>query len=106
MFNLLSLPRASWKVRLVFAVLTAMLVGVAIQQWSHRHDDLAIARWIAWLFVAIGIFNLPRMLVVVVFGRLLKVYARMPGSWNKTLPQIRTDAALEQQEQRERSREL
>ena len=106
MFDLLSLPRVSWKVRLVFSALSILVIGVAIQQWSHRHDDLAIARWIAWFFLASCIFYVPRMLVVVVFGRLPKVYARMPGSWNKTLPQIRADIARGQQKQRGRSREF
>ncbi len=106
MFNLLSLPRASWKVRLVFAVLSAVVINVTVQQWSHRHDDLAIARWIAWFFIVSGVFYLPSMLVVVIFGRLPKSYARMSGKWNKTLPQIHADIAREQQEQRERSRQL
>jgi L-cystine uptake protein TcyP (sodium:dicarboxylate symporter family) len=106
MLNLLSLPRTSWKVRLVFAVLTAVVMGVAIQQWPHRHDDLAVTRWIAWFILVSCLFYLPRMLVVVVFGRLPEVYARMTGRWNKTLPQIHADIAREQQEQRDRSREL
>jgi hypothetical protein len=106
MFNLLSLPRAPWKVRLVFALLSAVVIGVALQQWPHRHDDLAIARWIAWFFIVNGVFYLPRMLVIVMFGRLPKLYARMSGRWNKTLPQIHADMACEQQGQRERSRQL
>ena len=106
MFDLLSLPRISWKVRLVFVALSAVVISVSIQQWSHRHDDLAIARWIAWFFIAGCMFHLPRMLVVVVFGRLPKVYARVPGRWIKTLPQIHADIAREQQEQRDRSREF
>jgi hypothetical protein len=46
------------------------------------------------------------MLVVVVLGRLPRVYAGMWRSWNRTLPQIHADFAREQQEQRELSREL
>ena len=106
MLNLLALPRASWKVRLLFTILAAVFICLIVQQWPHRQDDLAIARWMAWLFIVIGVFNLPRILVVVVLGRLPKVYARMSGSLNKTLPQIHADIAREQQEQRERSREL
>jgi hypothetical protein len=106
MFNMPSLPRASWKTRLAFVLLSVMVISVMVQQWPHRHDDLAIARWIAWFFIASGVFYLPRMLVIVVFGRLPKIYARMSGRWNKTLPQIHADIAREQQEQRERSREL
>jgi hypothetical protein len=106
MFNLLTLPRASWKVRLVFAVLAAIYIGLIGQQWPHRHDDLAIARWMAWLLIISCVFYLPNMLVVVAFGRLPKVYARISRGWNRTLPQIHADIAREQQEQRERSREL
>jgi hypothetical protein len=106
MFNLLSLPRASWKVRLVFAALAAMFICVIVTQWPHRQDDLAIARWMAWILIVSGAFYLPRMLAVVAFGRLPKVYAGMSRGWNRTLPQIHADMAREQQEQRERSREL
>ncbi|WP_140652965.1 hypothetical protein [Rhodanobacter glycinis] len=106
MFNLLSLPRASWKARLVFTLLSAMVISGMVQQWPHRHDDLAIARWIAWFFIVIGVYYLPRMLAVVIFGRLPKIYAGLLRGWNKTLPQIHADIAREQQEQRERSREL
>jgi hypothetical protein len=106
MFNLLSLPRASWKVRLVFAALAAMFIWLIVQQWPHRHDDLAPARWMVWFYIVSGFMYLPRMLVVVVLGRLPRVYAGMWRSWNRTLPQIHADFAREQQEQRERSREL
>ncbi|GAB2550718.1 hypothetical protein [Rhodanobacter koreensis] len=106
MFNLLALPHASWKVRLLFMALAAVFICLIAQQWPHRQDDLAIARWMAWFFIVMGVFSLPRMLVVVVFGRLPKVYARMSGNLNRTLPQIHADIAREQQEQRERSREL
>ena len=106
MLNLFALPRVSWKVRLLFTILAAVFVSVILQQWPHRQDDLAIARWIAWFSIVGGVFTLPRILVVVVFGRLPKVYAQISGSLNKTLPQIRTDITREQQESRERSREL
>jgi hypothetical protein len=106
MFNLLSLPRASWKIRLLFALLAAVTIILMMQQWPHRHDDLALARWLAWLFIVGGVFYLQGILVVVAFGRLPKAYAGMSGRWNRTLPQIHADFAREQQEKRERSREL
>jgi hypothetical protein len=106
MFSLLSLPRASWKIRLIFVLLSVTIIGLLVQQWPHRHDELAIARWVAWFSIFSVVFNLPRMLVVVLFGRLPKLYASMPGRWNKTLPQIHADIAREQQEQRKRSREF
>jgi hypothetical protein len=106
MFDLLSLPRVSWKTRLLFIVFSAITIKVTMQQWPHRHDDLAIARWMAWFFIVASVFYLPRMLVVVVLGRLPKAYAGMAGRWNKTLPQIHADIAREQKELRDRSREL
>ncbi len=106
MFNLLSLPRTSWRIRLLFAMLSTVAISLVVQQWPHRHDDLAIARWMAWFVLVISIYNLPRLRVVVLFGRLPKVFATMPGRWNKTLPQIHADIARELQEQRERSRKL
>jgi len=106
MFNLLELPRASWKTRLVFTILAAIFICLIVQQWPHRQDDLAIARWTAWLSIVIGVFNLPRIMVVVVLGRFPKAYAQMSGRLNRTLPQIHADISREQQEQRERSRGL
>ncbi|MEO6800254.1 MAG: hypothetical protein ABI178_09980 [Rhodanobacter sp.] len=87
-------------------LLAAVLIFGMLQQWPHRHDDLAIARWMAWFIMVISVLILPRVLVVAVFGRLPRVYARMPAKWNKTLPQVHADLAREQQEQRERSREF
>ncbi|MEP6897869.1 MAG: hypothetical protein ABI870_05010 [Rhodanobacter sp.] len=106
MFNLLSLPRVSWRIRLLFVVFSVITINLTVQQWPHRHDDLAIARWIAWFLVVTCIFYLPRMLVVVFLGRLPEAYAGMAGRLNKTLPQIHADIAREQKELRDRSREL
>ncbi|WP_426699933.1 hypothetical protein ACPPVV_11000 [Rhodanobacter sp. Col0626] len=106
MFNLLSLPRASWKTRLAFCLWLALVISLMVQQWPHRHDDLAIARWIAWFFLVSGVLYLPKLMVVVLFGRLPKVYQHMFKGLNRTLPQIHADFAREQREQRERSREL
>ncbi|MHB1271568.1 MAG: hypothetical protein ACYCZD_02155 [Rhodanobacter sp.] len=106
MFNLLALPRASWKIRLAFVLWSALVISLMLEQWPHRHDDLAIARWIAWFFLVSGVLYLPKLMAVVLFGRLPKVYLRMFRGLNRTLPQIHADIAREQQEQRERSREL
>ena len=106
MFNLLSLPRASWKIRLAFLLWLAVVISLMVQQWPHRHDDLAIARWIAWFFLVSGVLYLPKLMVVVLFGRLPKVYQRMFRELNRTLPQMQADFASEQRKQRERSREL
>ncbi len=106
MFNLLTLPRASWNARRAFTILAVVFIGLIVQQWPHRPDELVIARWMAWLCIVIGVFTLPRVLVVVVLGRLPKVYARMPGNLNRTLPQIHAGTVGEKQDQRGRSCEL
>ncbi len=106
MFNLLALPRVSWKIRLAFVMWSALVISLMLEQWSHRQDGLAIARWIAWFFLVSGVLSLPKLMAVVLFGRLPKVYQRMFRGLNRTLPQIHADIAREQQEQRERSREL
>jgi len=101
--RLLSLPHASWKARALALLMTSMEVLIAWQQWPHRHDDLAIARWIAWFFLVSVPLLLPSLLVVCVFGRLPKTWQHFPGRLGKTLPQIHAGIAREQQEQRERS---
>ena len=106
MFNLLSLPHASWKARLGFSLWTALVVVMMFQQWPHLHDDLALARWVAWLTLFGGLLYLPTLLVVVLFGRVPKIYQRMFKGLNRTLPQIHADFEHEQRQQRERSREL
>jgi len=106
MFNPLELPRALWKAGLVFTMLAAIFICLIVQQWPHRQDDLAIARWTAWLSIVIGVFNLPRMMVVAVPGRFPKAHAQMSGRLNRTLPQIHADISRERQEPRERSRGL
>jgi hypothetical protein len=106
MFNPLSMPRASWKARLFFVALAAMTIGLTVQQWPHRHDALAIARWIAWFLIASCIFYLPQMLVVVILGRLPKVCRGGLGGLNRTLPQIHVDIARKQRELHRRSRKF
>lgn len=102
MFNLLALPRASWKARVTFAALTAVTVGLMAQQWSGLHDDAAVSRWFAWLFMAGCALSLPRMLVVVILGRVPKVYAGFAGS----APTAEVDAAATAASRRNGSREL
>lgn len=106
MFNRLSLPRASWKARMAGLLGLAVVVSLMVQQWPHRHDDLAIARWIAWSFLVIGVLYLPKLLAGVLFGRLPKAYQHMFKGLNRTLPQIHADFAREQREQREKSRKF
>ncbi|WEN14067.1 hypothetical protein PY254_12560 [Rhodanobacter sp. AS-Z3] len=106
MFNLLSLPRASWKVRLAFFLWSALIISLIFQQWEHLHDDLALARWIAWFIVVGGVLYLPSLMMVVLFGRVPKLYQNLFKGLSRTLPQIHADFEREQQQQRDRSREL
>ena len=80
MFNLLALPRATWKARVTFGVFTAITIALMVQQWSGIDDNAAVARWFAWFFIAGCAVSLPRMLIVVIFGRVPKVYAGFAGS--------------------------
>lgn len=106
MFSLLSLPRASWKLRLAFVAWSAVVVAMMIHQGPHLHDDLALARWSAWITESGGVFYLPTLMVVVVFGRVPKIYQGMFAGLNRTLPGIRADFERQQREQRERSRKF
>ncbi len=106
MFSLQSLPPASWRARLAFFLWLVLVISLMVQQWPHRQDDLAIARWIAWFFLVSGVFYLPNLMVVTLCGRVPKVYQRMFKGLNKTLPQVHADLAREQQGERESSREL
>lgn len=106
MSYLLSLPRASWKARLLAACLAMLIVGVVLQQSPYRHDSLAAARWMAWFYLVAGALYGPRLLVVCVFGRLPRVYARMLGRGRAALPQLHADLACERRERRGRSRDL
>lgn len=96
MFNLLCLPRVSWKTRMIFSALCVVAVGMLVQQWPHRLHELAIARWIAWLNLGCSAVYLPHMLVAALSGRLPKLLVRLPRRLNRTLPQIRTNVVREQ----------
>lgn len=100
----LSLPRASWKARAVAIVVDVLLVMQIVQQWPHRHDDPAIARWVAWSLLIADILLLRLVLVVCFAGRLPKVLWQ--GRLIRTLPQIHADIARELHEQRKRSPHL
>jgi hypothetical protein len=104
MSYLLSLPRASWKARVGAALVAAVLICGILQQWPHRNDDLAIARWMSWIVMAIAIRPLWLALIVCLAGRLPKVKRR--GSSNRSFSQIRADIAEELRQQRDRSRHL
>ena len=75
MFNLIALPRASTRARITFALFTAITLWMMAQQWSGIHDATGVSRWFAWALIAGCALSLPRMLVVVVFGRVPKGYA-------------------------------
>lgn len=102
----LSLPRASWKVRAVAFIVAALLVDQLIQQWGHRHDDLAIARWISWGFLVGDTWLLWLAFTVCVLGRMPRVLRRLPRGLNRTLPQIHAEIAKDMHDKRDRSRWL
>jgi hypothetical protein len=102
----LSLPRASWKARVVAAIVIVWLVADLVHQWQHRHDDLAVARWISWGSLIGDTWLLWLAFTVCILGRMPKVLRRLPGGLNRTLPQIHAEIAKEIQEKRDRSRWL
>jgi polyferredoxin len=98
----LSLPRASWWVRLLFLVVAIPFIFMAVTQWPNLHDNLTIVRWYSRIIVAIAIAELPWMFIVAVFGRLPRGYSRMFGNLHKNISQIHDDL----KEERKRSSEL
>ena len=108
-FHLLAWPRASRKQRLLATVLAAIFLVGLVQQWPHRHDDLAVARWMAWFFVVNGCWFGTQALAVVLAGRLTGTYAsifhRAPFM-RMTLPQMHRHIARERQASKGRTRLL
>jgi|GEM_PF-3033299 cytochrome bd-type quinol oxidase subunit 1 len=100
----LSLPRATWRHRLFAVLFAGVLLVNLISQWHNLHDDLAIARWVAWSMVAGVVIFMPAMLLILVCGRVPRGLARIPGSLNKTFPQIREDIEREHGERERNSR--
>lgn len=108
-FNPLAWPRASWKQRLLAAVFAAVFVGEFVAQWAHRHDDLLLARGIAWFFIVSGFWFGAQFLVVVVLGRVPRACALLfhrPQYLKMTFSQIHRDIARERQSTRDRTRSL
>ena len=94
----LSLQRASAKQRLWAIAMLALLWLGFTQQWHNLHDDLGIARWMAWVSVAGAVLFTPMLLIVLVGGRVPRSLARNHGSLHKTIPQIHAEIRREQQE--------
>jgi hypothetical protein len=105
MSYLLSLQRASWKWRVVALVVIVIEIFQLRAGWTYLHDDLALVRWYGWSLLLTGLWVFCEVFVVGALGRLPKSLTRR-GGLNRTLPQIHADIAKEQQEQREKSREL
>lgn len=106
MFNLRTLPRASWKARLFILVLMAFPIFMAVDQWPNLHNNLTVVRWYAWINEFISLNCLWLMLPVVVFGRVPRSISRLPRALTQTFGQTRAEIAAESKERRDRSREL
>ncbi|WP_161805610.1 hypothetical protein [Frateuria defendens] len=103
---MLLLPRASWKMRLLAGVVAIVVVASAVSQWPHRHDELAIARWMAWFNLAVGAFLLTQSLIVCVLGRVPRSAPWRGDHLRKTLPEIHAEFVAEREARRRNSREL
>jgi hypothetical protein len=86
MLNLLALPRATWKARVTFGVFTVITIMLMAQQWSGIHDTATVSRWFAWIFIVGCALSLPRMLIVVLFGRVPKIYAGFAATTDRAPP--------------------
>ena len=99
----LNLPRASWKQRLCALLLLVLCWFDFAREWNDLHNDLAIARWIAWTMIAGAVLLTPTCLLVLVCGRAPRWFAfARPGRLTKTLPQIHGEIKQEHAE-RERA---
>lgn len=94
----LSLARANWKHRVFAAIVAAVALSNGHTSWGDLHDRLAVARWFAWTHVLGVVILLPPALVVLIGGRVPRIWSRPPGSLNKTLPQIHADVVREHRE--------
>ena len=102
----LSLPRATWKDRLFAVLFAAVLLLDLHSQWPNLHDDVAVARLVAWSMVASAVIFMPAMLLILVCGRVPRSLARIPGSFHKTFPEMRADIRREHEERERSSREF
>jgi protein-S-isoprenylcysteine O-methyltransferase Ste14 len=100
----LSVPRASWKARAVAVLAICFLLLPFVQPWLHRHDDPAMARWVALLLLIGDAWLLWMAAMVCVMGRMPRNWARGRGALNRTLPHIHAEIAREMREERNRSR--
>src|SRR5690348_7306143 len=101
----LSLQRATWKHRLFAVLFAALLLFNLKTEWKDLHDDLLVARWIAWFMVAGVVIVMPGILLVLLGGRVPRSFAR-PGSLRKTLPQIHADIQRELEPRERNSRKF
>ncbi len=91
----LNLPRASRKQRLWALLLLVVCWFDFAREWNDLHNDLAIARWIAWMMIAGAVLLTPTCLLVFVCGRAPRWFGFRPGSLTKTIPQIHEEIKCE-----------
>jgi hypothetical protein len=100
----LSLPGATWRQRLWALLLLVVCWFNVAQEWADLHDDLAIARWIAWVMIAGAVLLIPMCLFVLLCGRAARSFGFRPGSVTQTLPQIHDEIKQEHSERERNSR--
>lgn len=99
-----SLQRASAKQRLWATCVLALFWIGALQQWHNLHDDLAVARWMAWITLGVAVLFTPAFLVVLLGGRVPRFLARSPESLRRGVPHIHSEIHREHQDRENDSR--
>ena len=103
----LKLPRASSRARLLAAFMALFAIMGVCQAWPNLRADLAIARWIAWSSVLIGLVWLPMLLLISLAGRMPKTLARrIPDALHMSLGELHGAIKADVIREQHRSREL
>ena len=103
----LKLPRASSKARFLAIVFLFLGAFNAFHAWPDLHDDLAAARWMAWINVCGALIWSPMLLVISLGGRMPNTYARrIPGALRMSPRQLHAAIHADMVEERQRSRAL
>ena len=100
----LSLRGVTRKVRIVAVVLAAISIQMLWQAWPHRHDDLAVARWLAWSQLAGNVCGLSLSAVVALLGRMPRSFEGWPGGLRRSPARIHADIVARRHAEAERSR--
>lgn len=95
---------ATGKARIVAVVLAALCIQMLWQAWPHPHDDLAVARWLAWPQLAGNACGLSLSAVVALLDRMPRSLEGWPGGLRRSPARIHADVVARRRAEAERSR--